>query len=170
MTRYGVIVDEKKEFGRQLLTLWTGTFSDQYEGHAVELPRHDGFMVHLDYQDSLRVTCPAPRDETNYQEVDAAINEALNARQESPAPAPQWTPYDTGIRLEPKPWHVQPANLPDFKEADRYGRVDFDNDASETVLQVMAQRGPLGPILHIPDYSGTLTIKYGDTEITVAPK
>lgn len=85
-------------------------------------------------------------------------------------PEPILTPYDRGIRLEPKPWHVQPANLPDFEEADRYGRVDFDNDASETVLQVMAQRGPLGPILHITDYSETLTIKFGDSEITVAPQ
>lgn len=85
-------------------------------------------------------------------------------------PEPIKTPYDTGVRLEPKPWHVQPANLSDFEEADRYGRVDFDNDAGETVAQVLAQRGPSGPILTVTDWSEWLTIKYGDTEIKIAPK
>jgi DNA-directed RNA polymerase subunit L len=50
------------------------------------------------------------------------------------------TPYDTGDRLEPKPWHVQPLNLPSPEEADRYGRVDFDNDSGETVLTACIER------------------------------
>ncbi len=50
------------------------------------------------------------------------------------------TPYDTGDRLEPKPWHVQPLNLPDADEAARYGRVDFDNDSGETVLTAWVER------------------------------
>lgn len=78
---------------------------------------------------------------------------------------PIQTPYDTGERLEPKPWHVQPRNLPDFEEADRYGRVDFENDASETVLTVLAKRGPSGPVLEITDYSDSLTIKFGNNEL-----
>lgn len=81
------------------------------------------------------------------------------------------TPYDTGVRLEPNPWPVQPRNLskPDLgaEERDRYGRVDFDNDAGETVASVLAKRGPLGPILQVTDWSGTLTLKFGGTEITV---
>lgn len=80
------------------------------------------------------------------------------------------TPYDAGARLEPKPWHVQSFNLPGQEEADRYGRVDFDTDEGATALSVMAEPGPSGPVLHLADWSGTLTIKYGDTEITVAPK
>lgn len=54
------------------------------------------------------------------------------------------TPYDTGARLEPKPWHVQPLNLPKPEEADRYGRVDFDNDAGETVLTARIERNEDG--------------------------
>lgn len=78
-TLYYVRDEEELEFGRQTLTLWSGAFASTYEGHAVALPRNDGFMVHLDYRDSIRVTCPAPRSESNYQEVDAAINTALNS-------------------------------------------------------------------------------------------
>lgn len=34
------------------------------------------------------------------------------------------TPYDTGERLEPKPWHVQHRNLPDPEELDDDGEPD----------------------------------------------
>ncbi|MEO3931398.1 hypothetical protein WMO79_01105 [Micrococcaceae bacterium Sec7.4] len=54
------------------------------------------------------------------------------------------TPYDTGDRLEPKPWHVQPRNLPREDEADRYGKVDFENDAGETVLTARVERAADG--------------------------
>lgn len=50
------------------------------------------------------------------------------------------TPYDTGARLEPQPWHVQPRNLPNPGEADRYGKVDFDDDEGATALTVHVQR------------------------------
>jgi hypothetical protein len=51
------------------------------------------------------------------------------------------TPYDTGTRLEPKPWHVQPRNLPqDPAEAHRYGKVDFDDDEGATRLTVHVAR------------------------------
>ncbi len=43
------------------------------------------------------------------------------------------TPYDTGARLEPQPW-------PPDDDPDRYGRVDFDDDESATVLSVYAER------------------------------
>lgn len=36
------------------------------------------------------------------------------------------TPYDTGKRLQPNVYPVQPCRLPDVEEADRFGRVDFD--------------------------------------------
>jgi hypothetical protein len=60
-------------FGRQALTLWSGAFAEDYEGEALELPRHDGFMVHLDDGRTFRVTCESPRTEDNYLRVDAAI-------------------------------------------------------------------------------------------------
>jgi transcriptional regulator of heat shock response len=51
------------------------------------------------------------------------------------------TPYDTGSRLEPKPWHVQPRNLlQDPAEAHRYGKVDFDDDEGATRLTVHVAR------------------------------
>lgn len=44
------------------------------------------------------------------------------------------TPFDTGARLEPRVW---PAVDPDgILDEDRYGRVDFDDDESATVLNV----------------------------------
>lgn len=55
------------------------------------------------------------------------------------------TPYDKGDRLEPKPWHVQPRNLEkDPAEANRYGKVDFDNDSGETVLTARVERATDG--------------------------
>lgn len=60
-------------FGRQNLTLWDGGFLSDYVGSARELPRHDGFMVTLYSGATIRVSCPAPRTDTNFHEVDAAI-------------------------------------------------------------------------------------------------
>lgn len=50
------------------------------------------------------------------------------------------TPYDKGARLEPKPWHVQPRNLPDRFEEARYGKVDFDDDEGATRLTAHVAR------------------------------
>lgn len=50
------------------------------------------------------------------------------------------TPYDKGTRLQPMPWHVQPRNLPDPEEADRYGKVDFDDDEGSTVATLWIER------------------------------
>lgn len=63
------------------------------------------------------------------------------------------TPYDTGARLQPKPWHTQPANLPDPEEVDRYGRVDFDNDEGRTVLSAYVENTAAGYVLHIDNMS-----------------
>lgn len=55
------------------------------------------------------------------------------------------TPYDTGDRLEPKPWsiaHTEPGGS--AEDRDRYGRVDFDNDESGTEFTVCAKRGDDG--------------------------
>ncbi|MCB5280312.1 hypothetical protein [Arthrobacter sp. ES1] len=51
------------------------------------------------------------------------------------------TPYDTGARLQPKPWHIQPRNLlQDPAEAHRYGKVDFDDDEGATRLTAHVAR------------------------------
>jgi hypothetical protein len=67
-------------FGRQTLTLWSGPFASTFEGHALELPRHDGYMISLLYRDSVRVACESPRTDENYQRVDAAIAAAVEGR------------------------------------------------------------------------------------------
>lgn len=58
----------------------------------------------------------------------------------STAPAPALTPYDTGARLEPMPWHVQPRNLAAPDEAARYGKVDFDDEEGATFLTAYVER------------------------------
>lgn len=66
-------------FGRQNLTIWEGGYASSLVGRAVELPRHDGFMVTFLYDDEtkLRVACPAPRTDENFHEVDEAIRTAI---------------------------------------------------------------------------------------------
>lgn len=54
------------------------------------------------------------------------------------------SPYDTGERLQPFPW-VKEINI-DFagSPADAYGRVDFDDDESSTVVSVVVKRDKAG--------------------------
>lgn len=72
-------------FGRQVLTLWSGAFASDYEGEAVELPGHDGYMVHIGYLGRIRVECEAPRTEHNFLRVDEAIDQAVKAAIDSTA-------------------------------------------------------------------------------------
>lgn len=80
MTRYGIMedYDYNSTHKRERLTLWSGPFASVREGEAYSLPKGDGYMVTLEYGDKVRVTCPTPRTDKNYIEVDAAINKALN--------------------------------------------------------------------------------------------
>jgi hypothetical protein len=76
----GVRDEYAPTFGRQRLTLWSGAWSSDFEGWATELPRHDGYMVTLDHflsSEKVRVTCESPRTDDNYEQVDAAIAEAV---------------------------------------------------------------------------------------------
>jgi hypothetical protein len=79
MARHIGVRDEyEPRFGRQVLTLWEGPFCSVYDGYAVELPKHDGFMVTLDPNgEKVRVACPAPRTGENFEEVDRAIEAAV---------------------------------------------------------------------------------------------
>lgn len=79
-TRYGVMTDydHSAEHKRQRLTVWSGPFMSTFEGEAYSLPA-GGFMVTTYNADKIRVTCPSPRDESNFEAVDAAISDALNA-------------------------------------------------------------------------------------------
>ena len=78
----GVRDEYAPKFGRQVLTLWSGAFASNFDGTAVELPKHDGFMVTIDHflwSHKVRVTCESPRTEENYERVDAAIEAAFTA-------------------------------------------------------------------------------------------
>jgi hypothetical protein len=70
------IRDEYTHKRRQRLTIWSGAFASDYEGRAVELPKHNGFMVAIGGQ-KIRVECPSPRTNENYLVVDQAINQAI---------------------------------------------------------------------------------------------
>lgn len=58
------------------------------------------------------------------------------------------TPYDTGARLQPQPWSLETKlarenmTSPTARafEDDRYGRVDFDNDESATIVTSYVER------------------------------
>lgn len=77
MTRYGITEDHdyNATHKRHRLNLWSGTFYDVHEGHA--LSTTTGYMVTPTYGDKFRVDCPSPRTDENYREVDAAISRAL---------------------------------------------------------------------------------------------
>ena len=71
------------------------------------------------------------------------------------------TPYDTGKRAEPKPWPtttVPMSELPPTArgmEEDRFGKVDFDDDAGETLFTMWVERNERGRhVVHIQDTGG----------------
>lgn len=74
----------------------------------------------------------------------------------------QVSPYDSGYRLEPRV-HVNAGIVgeenPRPAEADDYGRVDFDNEFSETVLTVRVQRTEQGYIVRVEEHQ--------DVELTI---
>lgn len=57
---------------------------------------------------------------------------------------PPLTPYDTGKRLVPQVWVLGDRRRPAEHDEDRYGRVDFDDDTSTTILTVYVERGDDG--------------------------
>lgn len=82
MTRHIGVSEQSPEFGLQTLTLWSGAFMSDFEGRGRELPKHNGFMVEFAFlpgRPKVRVECPAPRTDENYEQVDAAIQAAFTA-------------------------------------------------------------------------------------------
>lgn len=49
------------------------------------------------------------------------------------------TPYDTGERLEPRPWVSKIVGLIG-QNRDMFGKVDFDNDESATEFTIYVER------------------------------
>lgn len=63
------------------------------------------------------------------------------------------TPYDTGKRLEPRPWLAQHRET-----ADDWGKVDFDNEESATEAIVYIEKAEPGYALHVYN-TGTQPLK-----------
>jgi hypothetical protein len=80
MTHYGVMedYDYNQTHKRERLTIWSGPFASVLEGEAYSLPKGDGYMITTYHGDKIRVECPTPRTDENYQKVDKAISDALN--------------------------------------------------------------------------------------------
>lgn len=76
---YSIRDEYAPKFGRQVLTLWEGGFAACYVGQAVELPKHNGYMITPEYGTPVRVECESPRTDTNWMAVDSAISAALEA-------------------------------------------------------------------------------------------
>jgi hypothetical protein len=83
--KYAIASDYDRSKGkkREYLSIWSGPFASNYEGEAVSLPKGNGYMVTLAYgRVKVRVECPAPRTDANYNEIDRAINLALTRAQD----------------------------------------------------------------------------------------
>lgn len=80
-TFFGVATDYDFNAGRKrdYLQVWSGPFMSNWEAEGVSLPKGDGYMLRTYNGDKVRATCPTPRNDDNYQEIDAAISKALNA-------------------------------------------------------------------------------------------
>lgn len=93
MSRYGVTTDYdyNQTHKRERLRLWSGTFFDQFEATALSLPNGAGYMLTVYAGQKIRVSCPAPRTDANYQQVDTALSEALTAYYATPAQTPTAT-------------------------------------------------------------------------------
>ena len=78
--QYGVMTDYEynSEHKRERITVWSGTFMDSWEAEGYSLPGRNGYMLTTYNGDKVRVACPM-RDDSTYQEVDAAISSALEA-------------------------------------------------------------------------------------------
>lgn len=81
MTTYGVTTDYdyNASHKRDRVQVWSPPWMSTWEAEGYSLPRGDGYMLTTYNGDKVRVTCPTPRSHENYQIVDQAISDALNA-------------------------------------------------------------------------------------------
>lgn len=81
MTHYGVATDYDRNEGRKrdYIRVWSGPFYSVFEADGVSLPGGDGYMLTTYNGKKVRVSCPTPRNDKNWQQVDAAVSAALRA-------------------------------------------------------------------------------------------
>lgn len=81
---------------------------------------------------------------------------------------PPLTPYDTGARMEPKPWQPDRASVIEAMSAgeqDDVGKVDFEDDEEYTVAVVhMSRSADGGDVLDVQPLCGNdeLTVRVHD--------
>lgn len=86
MTRhYGVTTDYdySDAHKRERLDVWSGPFMSEWEGSALSLPKGDGYMLTTHSGAKVRVSCPTPRTDETYREIDDAISAALREHHEA---------------------------------------------------------------------------------------
>ena len=54
------------------------------------------------------------------------------------------TPYDTGLRAEPRVWLSRSAKVSEATPTESFGKVDFEDDAGEALCTVYVERNPDG--------------------------
>lgn len=79
------------------------------------------------------------------------------------------TPYDTGKRAEPKVWYRGQWTDEDLAsmspierelEEDRFGKVDFDDNASETIVTAWIEKTDAGEhVMHVQGFVDMPLIK-----------
>ena len=63
---------------------------------------------------------------------------------------PSLSPYDTGVRLEPRSWLPYGTGVTITTPAENFGKVDFDDDAGETTAVAYVERDDDGKYtLHV---------------------
>lgn len=77
------------------------------------------------------------------------------------------SPYDTGKRAEPKPWlHESKGAVAEMAPIarelaeDQFGRVDFEDNAGETLVTVWIELGETGEhVVHIQEHTTEVMVK-----------
>lgn len=63
------------------------------------------------------------------------------------------TPYDTGARCEARAWILYGTKVSEIHPAENFGKVDFDDDASETVATAWIEKNDDGTFtLHVENH------------------
>lgn len=87
---YGILAEPTPSGKRQWIAVYSGTFSDQFEGQGYARPGTRQITITLDYDGKVIVRLPEgvtfPRGASNYQEIDDAIRAAINAHRQKPEP------------------------------------------------------------------------------------
>lgn len=79
--QFGVMTDYEYRVShkRDRIVVWSGPFYSTFEAEGYSLPNGAGYMLTTYNGDKVRVECPSPREQDNYEEADLLIAAALNA-------------------------------------------------------------------------------------------